>query len=54
MRASKFVGMHNQGATCYLNSLVQALYVRHNRLEPPAFRLPARLPAAAPDLVSEG
>ena len=26
-RTTKFVGLRNQGATCYLNSLVQALYM---------------------------
>lgn len=27
LRTARFVGLRNQGATCYLNSLVQALYM---------------------------
>ena len=44
MQESKFVGMVNQGATCYLNSLVQALYVRQDSHKPSAFRFSAGLP----------
>ena len=40
VRESKFVGMRNLGATCYINSLLQALYVRHAILKPSVFKKP--------------